>query len=69
MDSRISLDPHLIWRVTKLSKQGEDPSLVFVNKTKDKKLAKTLKKKFNLKKKDRGYNIDSISDEAINFVT
>lgn len=36
MDSRISIDPRLIWRITRLSKKGLDPALVFVGKTKDK---------------------------------
>jgi len=69
MDSRISLDPYLIWRLTKLSKQGKDPVTVFVNKTQDTQLAETLKKKFKLQKKDRGYSINSINDEATTFAT
>jgi len=55
MDCRISLDPHLIWRLTKLSKQGIDPSTIFVGKDQDKQLAETLKKIFNLKKRGRGF--------------
>jgi len=51
MDSRISLNPHLIWWITQLSKQGCDPSIAFVNKTKYKQLADNLKKEFNLVKK------------------
>lgn len=67
MDSRISLDPHLIWRFTKLSKQGLDPTTVFVGKTQDKQFADTLKKQFHLKNIGRGYEIDSINDEATTF--
>jgi len=50
LDSRISLDPHLLARLTKLSKQGIDPSTVFIGKTQDKQLAETLKTRFKLKK-------------------
>lgn len=69
MDSKISLDPHLIWRIMKLRKKGKDPTTVFVDKTQDKQLAEKLNKKFGLKKKGHGYDIDSISDEATSFAT
>jgi len=69
MDSRISIDPHLIWKITKLSKQGLDPSTTFVDKTKDKKLAQQIKKEYNLVKLGRGYNIESIEDKGITFAT
>lgn len=36
MDSRISLDPHLIGRLKHLSKQGIDPVAIFVGKDQDK---------------------------------
>jgi len=69
MDSRISLDPHLIWRLTKLSKRGLDSLTVFVGKTQDKQFTDTLKKQFDLKKIGRGYEIDSINNEATTFAT
>ena len=46
MDTRISLDPYLIWKITKLSKQGKDPTKVFMDKTRDKQLTEKLKKKY-----------------------
>jgi len=67
MDSSISLDPHLIWRLTKLSKKGLQSTTVFVGKTQDKQFVESLKNKFDLKKKDRGYDIDSINDEETTF--
>lgn len=36
MDSAISIDPHLIARLTRLSKQGRDPGAVNVGKMQDK---------------------------------
>jgi len=59
MDSRISIDPNLIWRITRLSKIGLDPSMAFVDKTKDKKLAEQIKKEYNLVKLARGYDVES----------
>lgn len=44
MDSRISLDPHLVARLTKFSKKGLDPSTVFVGKTQDNKVIDAIKK-------------------------
>jgi len=69
MDSRISLDPHLIARLTQFSKQGIDPSIVIMGKTQYKKLTYTLKKKFKLKKGDRGFEIESINDQETKFAT
>lgn len=48
MDSKISLDPHLIWRLTKFSKYVEDPLTVFFGKTQDKQFAEMMKKTFQL---------------------
>lgn len=69
MDSMISLGPHLIARLTRLSKQGIDPASTFMGKTQDKQLTSTLKKKFNLNKMDQGFEIDSFNDKATNFST
>jgi len=69
MDSGISLDPHLVWRISRLSMQGLDSSTVFISKDQDKQLVDTLKKKFRLKKMDQGYEIDSITDKANAFAT
>lgn len=69
MDYRISLDPHLIRRLTRLSKKSIGPTTVFVGKDQDKQFADTLNKIFNLKKIGCGYDIDSINDKATTFAT
>lgn len=57
MDSTISIDTHLIVRLTRLSKQGRDLGAVNVGKTQDKQLADMLKAKFKLKKMGQGFKI------------
>lgn len=69
MDSRISMDPHMDWLITRLRRDEINPNIVFVGKDQDKHLANTLKKKFSLKKMDRGYDIESINDDATTFAT
>jgi len=69
MDSRVSVDPHLVWLITHLSRDGIDPTTVFVGKDQDKQLVDTLKKKFLLKKMDRGYEVESIDEDATTFAT
>ena len=69
MDLRISLYPHLVVRITRLSKQGIDSSTVNVGKTEDKQLPDTLKTKFNLRKMGRGFDIESINEDATTFAT
>lgn len=44
MDSRISLNSHLIWWIRRLRKQGRDPFTTFVDKKKDKKRDEQLKR-------------------------
>lgn len=69
MDEPISINNYLIARLTRLSKTRRDPSAVNVGKKQDKQLAETLKARFKLKKKDRGFDIDSINDDATEFLT
>ena len=64
MDSRISIDHHLIWRIQRLSKAGLDPSTTFMDKTNEKKLAEQIKE-FNLVMLGRGYDVESIEDKGI----
>jgi len=65
MESRISIDPHLIWRITRLSKQGIDPASEFIGKDKDKQLAKEIKTKYGLTKLWRGYDVSSIQNKGV----
>ena len=67
MDSIVSIDNYLIACLMILSKSERDPGVVNVGKTHDKQLVDTLKAKYKLKKKDRGFDIDSINDEATAF--
>lgn len=67
MDSRISINPHLIWRITRLSKQGIDPTSEFVEKDKDKQLAKDIKAKYELKNLGRWYGVSSIHNKGVYF--
>ena len=69
MDFGISIDNYPIAHLMRLSKSERDPGAVNVGKTQDKQIADMLKAKYKLKKKDRGFDIDSIKDEAIAFVT
>jgi len=69
MDSPISIDRYLIARLTRLRKQGRDLGAVNVGKMQDKQLADTLKARFKLKKIGPGFEIASINDEPIAFVT
>lgn len=69
MDSGISIDPHLIWRITRLSKKGLNPSTMFIDKTKDKKLVDQIKKEYKVTKLGRGYDVDSIKDKGFAFAT
>lgn len=60
MDSKISIDHHLIWRITRLSKKGLDCVPMFVRKTKDKQLAQKIKMEYKVTKLGRGYVVESI---------
>lgn len=67
MDSAISIDNYLITCQMRLSKSGRDPGIVNLGKTQDNQIADMLKAKYKLKKKDRGFDIDSINDEETAF--
>ena len=69
MNSKISINPHLIWRIKRLSKQGIDPASEFVRKDKDKKLVKDIKSKYVLTKLGQGYDVSSIQNKGVYIAT
>jgi len=69
MDAKISIEPHLIWRITRLSKKGLDLALVFIGKMKDKQSAQKINKEYKVTKLGKGYDVKSIQDERVSFAT
>ena len=67
LDSKIDLNIDVIHRITGLSKIGDDPSVHFIGKKIDRKLATMLTQQLNLKKGTRAYNSTDIEDQTIRF--
>ena len=65
LDESVVVTMELISAITRLPKDGPDPSQYIRGKDNDKKLAMTLKKRYALEHDERAYRIDSINDRAI----
>lgn len=68
LDRNIDLNVYAIHRIIGLSKVGADPSVHFVGKNLDRKLAAKLTKEFNLSKGTRAYDAMDIQDQALRFI-
>jgi hypothetical protein len=61
LDRRITVNPTLIHRITRLSMQGPDPQHFYLGKSIDRALAQKIKDTYNnVEKGTRGYNVASI---------
>ena len=56
-------------RITGLPKYGVDPTQFFVGKEKDRELANQMKEKYNMMKKKRVYDVVSINNNGVCFIT
>jgi len=66
--NKIPIDQVLIWRNIGLPYRGWNPVEEFVGKDKDHAVVENMKKTYGLVKGNRGYNINLISDQAVQFV-
>ena len=66
-NQKIIIDGELIHRITGLPKEGPDPSIEFVGKHEDTKLAQSMKERFGLTKGKRGYQTLTIQHQNIRF--
>ena len=65
LDHRVDITIDLIHQITRLSKNGADPTVHFVGKDQDKKLAVQLIKKYNLTRGGRAYDAAQIEDKPL----
>lgn len=65
LEEPIPIIDHLIHRITQLPYSGEDPANVSEGKGGELALAKSMKKKFKLEKKKRGYAISPLNNPAV----
>jgi hypothetical protein len=68
LDRPISIDTYLIARITGLPSQGEDPTLLFVDKKNDKTLSESMREKFHTVRGVHGLDVPSICDPTIRIV-
>ena len=64
-NQKIAINGELIHRITGLPKEGPDPSIEFLGKHEDVKLAHSMKERFELKKGKRGYKTSAIQYQNI----
>ena len=69
MDRKISINTHIMLRITGLPSTGPDLTIYFLGKEKDEYLSNTMKDKYGLEKNTRSYDIASINDKSIGFIT
>jgi hypothetical protein len=69
MDMPISIDTNLIALITCLPSQGEDPTLMFVDKKNDKTLLESMRLKFHIVRGVCGLDVSSICDPTIRIAT
>lgn len=67
MESKVDLNIDVIHKITGLSKVGNDPSVHFVGKKSDHKLAAKLTQQLKLKKGTLAYDSADIEDHALHF--
>jgi hypothetical protein len=59
------IDTMLIWKITHLPYKTPNLAIKFVGKTLDKQVTYTMKKRYNLMKGKRGYDVNSINDPNV----
>ena len=64
-NQKIAINGELIHRITGLLKEGPDPSIEFMGKHEDAKLAQSMKECFGLTKGKRGYQTLTIQHQNI----
>jgi len=69
MGNKIPIDQMLIWMITILPYQGQNPTEEFLGKDQDHAMADNMKNKYGLVRGNMGYDIKSISDQAVCFAT
>jgi len=69
LEELIPITDRLIHRITHLSYTAKNLAMIFGGKGGDQALIKSMKEKFKLVKKSRGYAISSICDPAVNVAT
>lgn len=67
LDSKTDLNIDVIYKIIGLSKVGDNPSVHFVRKKSDCKLATKLTQELKLKKGTRAYDSVDIEDRALRF--
>ena len=64
---KIAINKELIHQITGLLKEGPDPSIEFMGKHEDAKLAQSMQECFGLMKRKRGYQTSTIQHQNIRF--
>lgn len=67
MDPEVSLDAKLIHKITSLLVKGEDPTLLFGDKRKDRVVAAQIFRKYGTTRGARGWKVAEITDQAVKF--
>jgi hypothetical protein len=63
MDRPMSIDSELIMQITGLSMVGEDPTLLFSDKSNEKALSERIREKFGMFRAMRRLNVENINDD------
>lgn len=69
LEEPIPIKDHLIHRITLLPCKAEDLANISEGKSDDLAIAETMRKKFKLDKKKRGYAISSINNDVVKVAT
>jgi hypothetical protein len=63
----LSIDTEMIVKITGFPMEGEDPSILFTDKSNEKALSKKMKENFGTFRATRRFNIASINDNCAKF--
>lgn len=69
LEESIPITNKFIHRITRLSRTGENPAIMFGGRGGEQTFMEAMKNKFKLMKKRRGYSISSICDPAVKVAT
>jgi hypothetical protein len=68
LDRPVSIDTELIERIIKFPSKWEDPSPLFIDKSKEKALAERMKDRYDTFIGARGLDVANINDDAVWFM-
>ena len=68
LDTKVSIDVHLISNIMGFPKAGLDPQQFFIGKEQDKHFTTRMREKYSLTKDKRGFDTASINDKTVRFL-